>query len=81
MLLLNFTLTPQVYMFFIPSKTCIYQILSFSVDFEAPRELWNQLSKAVPGQFHGPGRNSKRNCLQDRDKFSQVLGMANCPNF
>ena len=25
--------------------------MSYSVDFKAPRELWNPLSKAVPGKF------------------------------
>ena len=28
------------------------EVLSYSVDFKAPQELWNPLSKAVPGKFH-----------------------------
>ena len=34
------------------------------MDFKAPRELWNPLSKAVPGKFHGSGGHIKHNCLQ-----------------
>ena len=31
-----------------PHKSCeIYQVLPYSVDFKAPRELWNSLSKVV----------------------------------
>ena len=33
-------------------KKCI---LSYSVDFNAPREFWNLLSKAVPGEFDSSG--------------------------
>ena len=39
------------------------------MDFKAPQELWNPLSKAVPGKFHGSGGHSKCNCLQDRANF------------
>ena len=41
------------------------------MDFRAPHEVWNPLSKAEPGKFHGSvsGRHLKRNCLQDRAKF------------
>ena len=28
-------------------------MMSYSVDFKAPQELWNPLSEAVPGKFHG----------------------------
>ena len=35
----------------------------------SPRELWNPLSKAVPGKFHWSGGHSKCNCLQDRGNF------------
>ena len=31
---------------------------------QTPWELWNPLSKAVPGKFHGTGGHSKCNCLQ-----------------
>ena len=37
-----------------------YQALPFSVDFKVPRELWNPLIKAVPGEFHGSGGHSER---------------------
>ena len=30
------------------------------------RELWNPLSNAVPGKFHGSSGHSKRNYVQDR---------------
>ena len=46
-------------------------VLSYPVDLKAPRELWNPLSKAVPGKFNRYGGHSKRNCLQDRSN-SQV---------
>ena len=41
-------------------------VLSYSVVFKAPRELWKPPSKAVPVKYHGSGRHSKLNCLQDR---------------
>ena len=47
----------------------IYWVLSYSMDFKAPWELWNPLSKAVPGKFHGSGGHSKCNCLQDQANF------------
>ena len=34
-------------------------VLSYPVDFTAPRELWNPLRKAVPDKFHGFGGHSK----------------------
>ena len=55
-------------------------MLSYSVDSKAPQELWNPLSKAVPGKFHGSGRHSQCICAQDWANF-QVSGMANCYNF
>ena len=39
------------------------------MDYKAPQELWNPLSKAVPGKFHGAGEHSKYNCLQDQADF------------
>ena len=39
------------------------------MDFKAPWELWNTLSKTIPGKFHGSGRHSKCNCLQDWADF------------
>ena len=49
------------------------------MDFKAPGELWNPLSKAVPGKFHRSGGHSKWNFLQDRASF-QVSGMTDYPN-
>ena len=51
-------------------------MLSYSVDFKAPWELWNPLSKAVPGNFHWSGRHSKCNCLQDRANFHRSQASA-----
>ena len=31
------------------------------MDFKAPRELWNPLSKAVRNKYHGRGGHSKYN--------------------
>ena len=39
--------------------------------FQSPRELWNPLSEAVPGKFHGFGGDGKPNCLQDRANFQR----------
>ena len=33
--------------------------------FQSSGKLWNPLSKAVPGKFHGFGWHSKCKCLQD----------------
>ena len=44
----------------------IYSVLFYSGDLKAPWELWNPLSKVVQGKFHGTGRHSKCNNLQDR---------------
>ena len=38
-------------------------MLFYSVDFKAPRGLWNPLSIAVPGKFHGFGGHSNCNVL------------------
>ena len=35
------------------------------MDFKAPREL----SKAIPGKFHGSGRHTRRNSLRDQANF------------
>ena len=48
---------------FIPCK------ITFTKYCITHQELWNPLSKAVPGKFHGSGGHSKRNCLQDRANF------------
>ena len=47
--------------------------MSYSVEFKAHRELWNLLSKAVPGKLHVSCGHSKRNCLQDRANFHRFL--------
>ena len=39
------------------------------MDFKAPRELRNPVSKAVLGKFQGACGHSKYNCLQDRANF------------
>ena len=44
-------------------------MLSYSVVFKAPRELWNPLSKAVSGEFHWSDRHSNWNRLQDGANF------------
>ena len=35
----------------------------------APQELWNALSKSVPGKYLRSGEPSKQDCLQDRANF------------
>ena len=47
------------------------------MDFKAPQELWNPLSKAVPGKFHGSGKQSKCNCLHDQTNFHQPRAWQN----
>ena len=47
------------------------EVLSYSMDFKGPRELWNPLSKVVPGKFHGSGGQSTHRCLQDRAFFDR----------
>ena len=39
-------------------------------DSKVPRELWNGLSKAVPGKFHGPVGHSKRHCAKTEAIFT-----------
>ena len=46
-----------------------HYLLSYSMDFKAPQELWNPLSKAVPGEFHGSGRHDQCDCLLDQANF------------
>ena len=43
--------------------------MSYSVDFKALGELWNSLSKAVPGAFYGSVGHIKRSCQQDWANF------------
>ena len=52
-------------------------MLSYSVDFGTPQELWSPLSVAVPGKCHRSGGHSKHNCLQDQATFhrSQAFGV------
>ena len=56
---------------FFAKQNYIYQVLAYSVDFKATQELWNPLNKPVTGTFHGSGRCSKRNYLQDRANFNR----------
>ena len=44
------------------TKYCLAQWIS-----KLPPELWNPLSKAVPGKFDGSVRHSKHKCLQNQD--------------
>ena len=46
--------------------------------FQSSPELWNPLSKAVLGKFHGSGGHSKCNCYKTDPIFTD---MANCPKF
>ena len=39
------------------------------MDFKASLELWNPLSKTVPGKFDGYGGHNKHNYLQDWANF------------
>ena len=59
----------------------LHSLSSVSVDFTAPREFWNSMSKAVPGEFHRSGRYNKCKKLTRPSQFSQVLGIANCWNY
>ena len=59
----------QPFQMFIRSKITFYYALSYSADFKAPWELWNPLSKAVPGTFQEYGRHSKCYCSQDQVNF------------
>ena len=67
-LLLSFTVISDVYRSFILYKLHILSTVLFS-GFQSSRELWNPLSKAVPGKFHGSDGHSKCSCLQDRTNF------------
>ena len=80
-LLSSFMVISDVCKSFIPIKTTFAKYCLTQLDFKAPRELWNPLSKAVPGKFLGSGRQNNHKCLQDRANFTQVSGMANCPYF
>ena len=44
-------------------------MLSYSVDFKAPWELWNPLSKAVSDKFHVPVGHSKRICIYNSESI------------
>ena len=39
------------------------------LNFKAARELWNPLSKSIPGKFQGSARHCRCNCLQIRASF------------
>ena len=48
-------------------QTCeIYQVLSYSVDFKASKELWNQLSKTVPSKSSFIWTKGPANTWNDR---------------
>ena len=47
------------------------------MDFRAPKELYNPLSKTVPRKYHGSGGQSKCNCLQDRANFHRSRAWQN----
>ena len=74
--LVSFTDIFYIYESFIPNLNYIYEMLSCSVDFNEPQELWNAMSKALPSSFHWCDRQSKCNCLYDRANFH----MASCLN-
>ena len=44
-------------------------LLLYSVDFKTPRKLWNPLSKAITGKFHGSAGHSECNFLQQLTNF------------
>ena len=54
---------------FYSKQNYIYKVVSYSVNFKAPRELWYPLSKTIRGKFHGSAGGSIRNCLQVRANF------------
>ena len=58
----------DVYRSIIPNKTTFTKHI-LTQWISNPRELWNPLSKAVHGKFHGSGEHKKRNFLQDRANF------------
>ena len=49
-------------------KLYLLSIISLN-GFQSSRDLWNPMSQAVPGKFHGSDGHSKRNYLQDRANF------------
>ena len=42
--------------------------------FQSSPGVWNPLSKAVPGKFHGSGGHNHCNCLHDRANFHRSHG-------
>ena len=48
-LLVSFTVITDIYRSFIPNKTYIKWVMSYSVHFKAPLDSWIPLSKVVPG--------------------------------
>ena len=52
--------------------------MSQSVDFKASQELWNSLTKAVPGKFHGFSGHSIF-YLKDRQQFVSLNGEISSP--
>ena len=69
-LLLSFTAISDVCRSFRKKREEYIYLLYYSVEFKAPRELWNSMSKkAVTGKFHGSGGHIKLNCLQDQANF------------
>ena len=39
------------YVYYVHQTREIYQVLRYSVEFKAPRRLWNPLSKSILGSF------------------------------
>ena len=56
----------------------LFEIKLYSLE-TAPQELWNPLSKAVPGKFLRSGEPSKQ-LFARQSQFSQVSGKTNYPN-
>ena len=78
----RFTVISDVYWSFIPKETistkcCLTQWIS-----QIPGSFEIHWVRQVPGKFHGPGSggHSKTQLFTRRSQFSQVSGMANCPN-
>ena len=51
MVFLSFIIIQNIHKFFIPNKTALSTVLLGR--FQSSRELWNLLSKAVLGKYHG----------------------------
>ena len=68
-LLSSLTVISDDYMSFILDKTTFTRYCMTQWISKLPGELWNPLSKELPGKFHGSGRHSKCNCLSDRANF------------